>query len=260
MLLVEEWMNIQLLAKQGMSQREMARLSGHGRNTVHRLLQEGSAEVQRRHYPERASKLDPFKPYLTDRYTATGLSAVRLYTEIQKQGYVGGLDTVRRYVRTLTPQRAARGKATVRYETAPGEQAQADWAYCGRMCDEYGREVPVYAFLLVLGFSRLLHVSLTTDMRIETLIRCHEEAFRALGGCPKTILYDNMKQVRLTPTTLNPLFVDFVLHWDFVPTTHRVRRPRTKGKVERMVDYLKENFLRGRAIADIADGRAQIQH
>lgn len=260
MLCLEDWMDVQLLAKQGYSQREIARLSGHSRNTVRKLLAGEGAAVQERHYAQRRSKLDPFKEYVHDRYTRTGLNAVRLYGEVRGQGYSGGIDVVRRYVRTLAPERTALRKATVRYETAPGEQGQVDWAYCGRLRDEYGQERPVYAFLLVLGFSRLLHVTLSTDMRLETLIRCHEAAFGALDGCPSTILYDNMKQVRLSPTTFNPLFVDFAAHWGFVPTTHRVRRPRPKGKVERMVDYLKENFFRGRTFADLADARAQVQH
>lgn len=260
MLRTEEWMDIQVLAKQGCSQREMARQSGYSRNTVKKLLKLGAASVQARQYTRRASGLDGYKAYLAERYCQTGLSAVRLYGEIQAHGYEGGVDVVRRYVRTLAPQRTAVSKATVRYETAPGEQAQADWASCGKVADGQGGEVAVYAFLLVLGYSRLLYVELTTDMRVETLIGCHERAFAALGGCPKTILYDNMKQVRLEPGTLNPLFVDFAAHVGFAIRTHRVRRPRTKGKVERMVDYLKEGFLRGRTFADLADCRAQLRH
>jgi hypothetical protein len=119
---------------------------------------------------------------------------------------------------------------------------------------------PVYAFLLVLGYSRLLDVQLTTDMRLETLLRCHEAAFAAIGGCPRTILYDNMTQVRLERFKLNPLFVDFAAYYGFGVTTHRVRRPRTKGKVERMVDYLKGNFLRGRTFVDLADCQAHLRH
>jgi transposase InsO family protein len=163
-------------------------------------------------------------------------------------------------VRTLAAERTALRKATVRYETAPGEQGQADWAQCGRLPDEAGRECIVYAFLLELSFSRLLYVELTTNMRLETLIGCHERAFAALGGCPRTLLYDNMKQVRLEPGMLNPLFADFARHYGFAIKTHRVRRPRTKGKVERMVDYLKDNFWRGRPFADLADAQAHLQH
>ncbi|MGH2411124.1 MAG: helix-turn-helix domain-containing protein, partial [Chloroflexota bacterium] len=178
---VEEWMDVQLLAKAGWSRREIARRTGYSRNTVKKLLTLEARGVQERRYAPRVSKLDPFKGYVADRYTQTGLSAVRLHGEIVAQGYAGGVDVVRRYVRTLAPQRAALRKATVRYETGPGEQGQADWAYCGRLREGRDREQPIYAFLLTLGFSRLLYVELTTDMRLETLIGCHERAFAALG-------------------------------------------------------------------------------
>jgi transposase len=260
MLRREEWMDLQVLAKAGWSVRAIARQTGHSRHTVRKLLALGAQEIGERRYALRGSQLDPYKAYIAERYQQTGLSAVRLYGEVQAQGYTGGVDVVRRYVRTLVPQRQALRRATVRYETAPGEQGQADWAYCGRLPDGQGGDTRVYAFLLELSFSRLLYVELTTNMRLETLLGCHERAFAALGGCPRTILYDNMKQVRLAPGTLNPLFVDFAAHWGFAIRTHRVRRPRTKGKIERMVDYLKEGCLRGRTVADLADAQAQVTH
>lgn len=256
-------MDVQVLARQGWSRRAIAEQTGHSRNTVRKLLALGAGEAAGRRYAPRGSALDPYKGYLADRHGQTGLSATRLHGEVAAQGYGGGVDAVRRYVRTLGPRRAALEKATVRYETGPGEQGQADWAYCGRLRDEHGREVKVYAFLVELGFSRLLYAELTTDMRLETLIGCHERAFaagypRTGVGCPRTILYDNMKQVRVGPGELHPLFADFAAHCGFAIRTHRVRRPRTKGKVERMVGYLKGGFLRGGAFADLADARAQL--
>jgi hypothetical protein len=71
------------------------------------------------------------------------------------------------------------------------------------------------------------------------------------------MLYDNMKQVRLGPDEWNPLFLDFANYYGFAPKTHRVRRPRTKGKVERMVTYVRENFLAGRSFAGVEDLNAQ---
>jgi hypothetical protein len=97
-------------------------------------------------------------------------------------------------------------------------------------------------------------------MKIETLIGCHLSAFQYFGGFPQSILYDNMKQVRLSQQEWNPLFLDFVNHYGIVPKTHRIRRPRTKGKVERMVDYVKDNFLNGRSFADLEDLNAQGRH
>jgi len=145
----------------------------------------------------------------------------------------------------------------VRFETAPGQQAQADWAYCGRFPGPAGRTIPVYAFMMVLSFSRMLFLRFTTAMRMRELIESHQEAFAFFGGWPQSILYDNMKQVRLSPFQWNEQFLDFAQHYGFVPKTHRVRRPRTKGKVERMVDYVKDNFLTGRTFHGLEDLNAQ---
>jgi len=65
-----------------------------------------------------------------------------------------------------------------------------------------------------------------------------------------------MKQLRLGPGELHPWFVDFAAHYSFAIKTHRVRRPRTKGKVERMVHYVKDAFLNGRSFGDLASKKA----
>jgi hypothetical protein len=103
----------------------------------------------------------------------------------------------------------------------------------------------------------MLFLRFTTSMRMRELIECHQEAFAFFGGWPQSILYDNMKQVRLSPFQWNEQFLDFAQHYGFVPRTHRVRRPRTKGKVERMVDYVKDNFLLGRTFHGLEDLNAQ---
>src|SRR5262249_56660339 len=89
---------------------------------------------------------------------------------------------------------------------------------------------------------------------------CHLRAFAFFGGWPATLLFDNMKQVKLGRGQWNPLFIDFANHYGIAVKTHRVRRPRTKGKVERMVDYVKDSFLNGRAFIDVDDLNAQGLH
>lgn len=175
-------------------------------------------------------------------------------------GYTGSIATLRRFVHSLKPERERLRKLTVRFETPPGQQAQADWAYGGRFPDPTGHIFPVYIFVLVLGFSRMLYVEFTSSMKLPALLRCHQNAFQFFGGWTREILYDNMKQVRLTPTELNPQFADFARHYGFAIKTHRIRRPRTKGKVERMVHYVKNAFLNGRSFADLADLNAQACH
>lgn len=251
-------MDIKDLHRQGYSIRKITEITGHSRNTIRRKLKEKTPAPFTPGL--RASKLDPYKEYVKRRFLECGLSGVRLLEEITPMGYTGSVDVVCRYVKTLRPQAVAARKATVRFETPPGRQGQADWAYCGRFPDGSGNIVPIYAFVFVLGFSRTLYVRFTTSMDVPTLIDCHQRAFEHLGGWPSEILYDNMKQVKLGPNEWNPLFLDFANHYGFTPKTHRIRRPRTKGKVERMVFYVKDNFLNGRSFTDLEDLNAQATH
>lgn len=259
MLDVEEWMDIHQLAKAGHSIRAIARLTGRSRNTVAKLLaQNAPVPFQQR---ARASQLDPFKEYLEQRLSQFPLSAVRLFAEIQPMGYPGSISVLRRFLATRRGAEEAQARATVRFETPPGQQAQVDWAYCGSFPDAAGQPVKIYVLVMVLGFSRMLYIQFTTSMELEQLLACHKEAFAFFGGWPRELLYDNMAQVRLPGNReWNPLYLDFAHHYGIVPRTCRVRRPRTKGKVERMVDYVKDNFLLGRRFADLLDLNAQGVH
>jgi len=251
-------MDIRALRKEGHSIRAICRLTGYSRNTVRRVLREAGPCAYKA--PGRTSCLDPFKAYVKERYESCALSGVRILAEIQPMGYAGSLRTLRRYLSGFKPEQERLRKLTVRFETPPGKQAQADWAYCGRFTDGLGHLVPVYAFVMVLGFSRMLYTEFTSSMKLSWLIRCHLSAFDFFGGWPREVLYDNMKQVRLSTSDLNPLFLDFARYYDLAIKTHRIRRPRTKGKVERMVHYVKDNFLNGRSFADFADLNAQARH
>jgi len=255
LLKLEEWMDIRTLRKEGHSIKAIARQTGRSRNTVRRVLREpGPTSFNQ---PQRPSRLDAFKSYLRGRWESCGLSAVRLLPEIQAMGYTGSVVTLRRYLHSLKPERGRLRKLTVRFETPPGQQAQADWAYGGRFPDPDGHIFPVYVFVMVLGFSRMLYIEFTSSMKLPVLIQCHLNAFAFFAGWTLEILYDNMKQVRLSPTELNPLFVDFAQHYGFAIKTHRIRRPRTKGKVERMVHYVKDAFLNGSSFTDLADLNTQ---
>ncbi len=258
MLRPEDWMDIGLLHREGHSIKSIARMSGCSRNTVRKVVRQ---KIPRRaSRTVRPSKLDPYKEYVKERFESCRLSAVRIHGEIRSMGYAGSIVILRRYVRSLRPAAERKKKLTVRYETPPGKQAQADWAYCGRFADALGRMTPIYVFVMVLSFSRMLFVRFTRSMKLAELIGCHLEAFAFFGGWPEQFLYDNMKQVRLGPDEWNPLFLDFVNHYGLVPKTHRIRRPRTKGKVERAVDYVKDNFLNGRTFDGLEDLNAQGRH
>jgi transposase len=243
-------MEVKDMYRQGYSIKHICRVTRYSRNTVRKILRQGVP--QRAERKSRCTKLDEYRGYLKGRYEETGLSAVRLTEEIRGMGFTGSVDIVRRYLRELDRTRLPE-KATVRYETPPGEQSQVDWADVGMYRDEHGRPRRVYAFVMLLCFSRMLYVEFTLRMRIEELIRCHEHAFEYFGGWTRSILYDNMAQVRLPSGRVNPLMLDFLDHHGICLKTHRPYRPRTKGKVERSIRYLKENFIKGREFADLAD-------
>lgn len=258
MIQVGQFMDIHQLHQQGHSIRAIAEMTGLARNTIRRVLR-GQHSLKRQDSP-RSSKLDDFKDYVRTRYQEVRLSAVRLLEEIQPMGYTGSIATLRRFLATLKGDDQRRARRTVRFETAAGQQAQADWASCGRLPNAEGQHYPVYAFTMVLSFSRMLYVRFVDSMKLPVLIDCHQQAFAYFNGWPQSILYDNMKQIRSGPGQLNERFVDFSRHHGFAVKTHRAYRPRTKGKVERVVDYLKGNFLAGRTFSDLDDLNAQGQH
>ena len=136
----------------------------------------------------RASVLDPYKPFLVATLGQhPRLRATRLHAMVAARGYVGGVVTVRRYVRTVRP--APRAEAYLRLTTLPGEQGQVDWGHFGTIQIGAARR-GLSCFVLVLAWSRALYARFTLDQTLESFLRGHVEAFAALGGCPRVLLCD----------------------------------------------------------------------
>src|SRR5439155_16007586 len=109
--------------------------------------------------------------------------------------------------------------ATMRYETRPGEQAHVDFGYFTYRTTD-GTRRQVYAFVMVLSWSRPMYVEFIRRADVATFIRCHLNAFRTFGGAPERCLYDNAKVVVLERTetgepVLNPRFLDFARRLGF---------------------------------------------
>ena len=134
----------------------------------------------------------------------------------------------------------------------PGKQGQMDWGFFeDHLVYEDGKWKKLYCFLMILGYSRMRYIEFVTDMSTNTLILCHQNAFRYFGGYPEEILYDNMKQVvikrllKQEDSTLNRQFEDFAGFYGFKPILCRPYRGQTKGKVERTVQFVRDNFMVG---------------
>lgn len=238
----------------GKSIRAISRETGHSRNTIRRYLRaEGLPERKPR--SRRSSKLDPFKPLL-HQYMDQGIyNCEVLFRLLQEQGYQGGRTILKDYVKAFRPPKQL--PAVQRYETRPGEQAQVDWGICEYM-DPEGQVHKVPVFVMVLGYSRAIYVEFAKRCDIHSFLRCLVHAFEYFGGIPDIVLTDQMKTVILgmgddRKPRWHTLFADFAATMGFVPRVCRVRRPQTKGKVERIIRYVKENFLPGCCFIDLED-------
>lgn len=202
---------------------------------------------------KRASKLDAFEPQLQQllqRYPR--ITVIRLQEELQGVGYTGGYSILAQRVRELRARPAK--PLTVRFETGPGAQAQMDWAtYEIDFTQEGRRKVQLFSY--ILGYSRRQYIHFTVRQDFETTIRQHIEAFKHLGGVAATCLYDNMKVVVTRWEDDHPIyntrFLAFATHYGYRPWACQIRRPQTKGKVERPFYYIETNLLGGRQFRSI---------
>jgi len=243
------------LTQQGLSQRRIAQRLQVSRDTVRRIVRQvtaarteggAAAAPEPRARPRRC--LDPFDAviqHLLGRFP--DLTARRLWEELRQRGFTGSYPTVWRRLQELRPAPAQR--PVVRFETAPGAQAQMDYATYTIAFTEAGpRRVQLFSYLL--GYSRRQYLHFVERQDFDTTVRQHLAAFSHLGGVAATCLYDNFKVVvqgyEDDEPIYNPRFLAFATHYGFRPWACRPRRPQTKGKVERPFHYAETSLLCGR--------------
>jgi transposase len=243
------WTEIHARARRGEAKQTMARALGIDRKTVRRLLAQERPVPYQRTVP-RPSRVTPYLDYIQRRVIEVDYNAYRIFQELQAQGYAGGYEMVKLAVRPHRAKREQLAEATVRFETAPGRQAQVDW---GSSWAHIGTQrVRVQLFVMVLGYSRRLYVEVTRDQTLSSLLACHQHAFDWFGGLTEEILYDNPKTVVLKRDwdgrviAWHPQFWDFAQYYGFTPRLCRPYRARTKGKVESGIKYVKRSFVTGR--------------
>ena len=251
----------------GWSKSALAEKLGVSRRTIHHWISTGQLDrdlddekVVYKKRPKTPRKIDPYMGIIKARLSEyPKLSSVRLLAEIRAAGYQGGYTQLTDYVRIVRPQPPS--EPLVRFETPPGHQAQADFAHF-RL--PWGRR---WALVVVLSYSRMLWLRFFERQDMDTLTKGLEQSFNSFGGVPTEVLFDQMRSVvtadnRDSGGTLveNFEFMRFAHHWGFRTRVCRPYRAKTKGKVERPIRYVRENFFYGRKFLNDADLDTQLAY
>lgn len=239
---------IHKMLKDGMSKSAIARKLGINRDTVAKYakLPEGYVPVIKRETV--TTTVDPYLPNIArmlEEAHKLGISipTTSIYQEIQKLGYRGSLRWMQDVILRHELRRKVKDEEPlIRFETKKGQQMQVDWV-------EFPKE-GLSAFVATMGYSRASYVEYVDNERVETLIRCHMNAFSYFGGVPAEGLYDNMKTVIIKRNAyglgkhkFNEQFRDFAeKHCGMQLKVCKPYRAQTKGKVERFNHYLRYSF------------------
>ena len=227
------------------------------RGTVQRVL--AQAGLPRIGPMLRPSQIDAYLPFIHETLKKfPSLTASRLYAMVYERGYRGGQHHFRHLVSLHRPRPVA--EAYLRLRTLPGEQAQCDWGSFGHL--QIGRaRRPLMAFVMVLSWSRQIYLHFFLDARMDSFLAGHAGAWTAWSGLPRVVLYDNLKSAVLErrgdAIRFNPTLLAFAAHHRYEPRPVAVCRGNEKGRVERAIRFVRENFFAARKFVDLDDLNAQ---
>jgi hypothetical protein len=138
-----------------------------------------------------------------------------------------------------------------------------DFGSAGMMYDpETGKMRRAHAFILNLSYSRLPYVEFVFDQGQVTWVKCHMHAFEFFGGVPERIILDNLKSGILRPNTYDPVFnrayAECAKHYGFIIDPAKIAKGEHKGKVERKVPVVRQQFLSSRDFKDIKEANEEV--
>jgi transposase len=249
-----DWAQVRALAADGVSQREIARRLGIGRNTVRRMVE--ASEPPRYSRAPAGSMLDPLEGVMRRLLEDWPEIRAPRVTEILREdhGYTGSVDLVRKRLARLRP-RSVRPAQRTGYR--PGQVLQLDWAEMPTRPRIAGRERRVYALVATLPFSGAQTAHFSFDLTTESFLEGHVRVFDWLGGVVRECVYDNLRSAVARRdgelVTWNPRFLALRGHYAFHATACTPATPREKGAVEGGVRYLKSGFWPARRFGSLVE-------
>jgi transposase len=214
----------------------------------------GSTPAPRPRGSGRASGCEPWREVIRAKCDL-GLTAQRIYQDlVADHGFIGTYYCVRRFVRRLEEGQDLPFR---RIECDPGDEAQVDFGSGAPVVGPDGKRRKTHVLRVVLSHSRKGYSEAVYRQTTDDFLRCLEGAFRHFGGVPRRLVLDNLKaavtQADWFDPEINPKVRSFGEHYATVFLPTRPYTPRHKGKVERGVDYVQENALRGRSFAALEE-------
>jgi transposase len=252
--------DIHHLKNAGYSERKIAVEMRIGRETVKKYLETPKVVVNQR--KPKVSKLDPYRDLigaLLKEYPL--IQAPVVFQRLLAKGFDGRITILRDYLRKQRENVSRNRQAFIRFESAPGRQMQIDWGHFDTLT--YGAtKRKLYALAVVESYSRMLYVQFTHSQRQEVLHQGLLNAFEFFGTFPEEIVVDNM----LTAVTerwgrvirFNDAFLDFLRPFRIAPVACHIRSPQEKGKIERSIQYVRQNFWPARTFVDLMDVQNQV--
>ena len=223
-----------------------------------------SDEVSTDSPPSRAPQASTCEPY-RDRIEAAlrlGRNAMAIWQDlVDEVGFPARYASVRRFVRQLRGGTSPEARVVI--ITSPGEEGQVDYGD-GPMVrhPQTGKYRRTRLFVLTLAHSRKAVRLLVWHSSAQTWAELHERAFRRLGGTPRTVVLDNLKEGVLTPDiyepALNPLYREVLAHYGVVGLPCRVGDPDRKGKVESGIGHTQKTPLHGLRFETIAQAQTYL--
>src|SRR3989475_4793519 len=194
-----------------------------------------------------ASTCEPYRDAI-ELGLSRGRNAMAIWQDLVSGGYDGGYQTVQRFVGKLRGHQQPEGSGII--ITAAGEECQVDYGSGPMVRDpQSGKYRRTRLFVLTLGYSRKSVRLLVWRSSARIWAELHEKAFRRLGGCPRVVVLDNLKEGVAAPDiydpTLNPLFRDVLAHYGVVALLCRIKDPDRKGKVESSIGHTQKTPLKG---------------
>lgn len=274
--------------QQGDSSRQIAKSLGMSRNTVRGYLRtaEGAgltrevgwtaeqwAAFVRQRFPETESaaaravwwtELDQHRDEIVRQLKENRVTTVWGRMHNDDKVIHCSLSTFRRYVQASIPQEVDPGRVAIHgVECAPGELAEVDFGKLGRVPDPAtGKPRTLWAFILVLVYSRHLFVAPVLRLDQETWLRCHLMALDFFAGRMRRIVLDNLKdgviKANLYDPRLNRAYREWGRYYDILLDPARSGEPTDKPHVERVVPFVREHMFRGREerFPDLRTGEA----